>query len=61
MAAFGAWDDAGPPRQAEGESLIAGAAPGTAPGGTLAYEKGYRESGCRKVANARRRWPSYSV
>lgn len=43
-AAFGAWDDAGLPRQAEGESRDSwGVSWGTALGGTLAYEKGYRE------------------
>jgi len=43
-AAFDAWDDAGLPRQADGESRDNwGVAWGTALGGTLAYEKGYRE------------------
>lgn len=43
-AAFGAWDDAGLPRQAADESRDSwGVAWGTALGGTLAYEKGYRE------------------
>jgi len=43
-AAFAAWDDAGLPRAADGESRDAwGVAWGTALGGTLAYEKGYRE------------------
>jgi len=43
-AAFSAWDDAGLPRNAEGESRDAwGVAWGTALGGTMAYEKGYRE------------------
>ncbi|MBV2193649.1 MAG: beta-ketoacyl-[acyl-carrier-protein] synthase family protein, partial [Azonexus sp.] len=43
-AAFGAWDDAGLPHQAEGESRDSwGVSWGTALGGTLAYEKGYRE------------------
>lgn len=43
-AAFAAWDDAGLPRQTDGESRDSwGVAWGTALGGTLAYEKGYRE------------------
>lgn len=43
-AAFSAWDDAGLSRTAEGESRDTwGVAWGTALGGTLAYEKGYRE------------------
>ncbi|RIX48290.1 MAG: beta-ketoacyl-[acyl-carrier-protein] synthase family protein [Rhodocyclales bacterium GT-UBC] len=43
-AAFSAWDDAGLPRAADGESRDDwGVAWGTALGGTLAYEKGYRE------------------
>src|SRR5574343_186254 len=43
-AAFGAWDDAGLPRKAEGESRDTwGVSWGTALGGTLAYQKGYRE------------------
>lgn len=43
-AAFSAWDDAGLPRKVEGESRDAwGVAWGTALGGTMAYEKGYRE------------------
>ncbi len=43
-AAFAAWDDCGLPRQADGESRDSwGCAWGTALGGTLAYEKGYRE------------------
>jgi 3-oxoacyl-[acyl-carrier-protein] synthase II len=43
-AAFAAWDNAGLPRQADGESRNDwGVAWGTALGGTLAYEKGYRE------------------
>jgi 3-oxoacyl-[acyl-carrier-protein] synthase II len=43
-AAFSAWDDAGLPRKAEGESRDSwGVAWGTALGGTMAYEKGYRE------------------
>jgi 3-oxoacyl-[acyl-carrier-protein] synthase II len=43
-AAFGAWDDAGLPRQAAGESRDGwGVAWGTALGGTLTYEKGYRD------------------
>jgi 3-oxoacyl-[acyl-carrier-protein] synthase II len=43
-AAFDAWDDAGLPRQAGDESRNDwGVAWGTALGGTMAYEKGYRE------------------
>ncbi|MBS1141217.1 MAG: 3-oxoacyl-[acyl-carrier-protein] synthase [Proteobacteria bacterium] len=43
-AAFAAWDDCGLPRKAGGESRNDwGVAWGTALGGTLAYEKGYRE------------------
>ena len=43
-AAFEAWDNAGLARQADGESRDDwGVAWGTALGGTLAYEKGYRE------------------
>ena len=43
-AAFAAWDDSGLPRKADGESRDSwGCAWGTALGGTLAYEKGYRE------------------
>ena len=43
-AAFAAWDDCGLPRQAQDESRNDwGVAWGTALGGTLAYEKGYRE------------------
>jgi len=43
-AAFAAWDHAGLARQAEGECRDDwGVAWGTALGGTLAYEKGYRE------------------
>ena len=43
-AAFAAWEDAGLPRAASGESRDNwGVAWGTALGGTLAYEKGYRE------------------
>ena len=43
-AAFDAWDDAGLPRQTNGESRDDwGVAWGTALGGTLTYEKGYRE------------------
>lgn len=43
-AAFGAWDDAGLARQAADESRDSwGVAWGTALGGTLAYEKGYRD------------------
>ncbi len=43
-AACAAWDDAGLPRKAEAESRDSwGVAWGTALGGTLAYEKGYRE------------------
>jgi len=43
-AAFDAWDDAGLPRQTGGESRNDwGVAWGTALGGTLAYEKGYRD------------------
>ena len=43
-AAFAAWDDAGLPRASNGESRENwGVAWGTALGGTLAYEKGYRE------------------
>lgn len=43
-AAFSAWDDAGLPRQPDGESRSDwGVAWGTALGGTMAYEKGYRE------------------
>lgn len=43
-AAFAAWDHAGLARQADGESRDDwGVAWGTALGGTLAYEKGYRE------------------
>ncbi|PKO46587.1 MAG: 3-oxoacyl-ACP synthase [Betaproteobacteria bacterium HGW-Betaproteobacteria-4] len=43
-AAFSAWDDSGLPRQAEGDKRDDwGVAWGTALGGTLAYEKGYRE------------------
>jgi len=43
-AAFRAWDDAGLPRRAEGENRDDwGVAWGTALGGTLAYEHGYRE------------------
>jgi 3-oxoacyl-[acyl-carrier-protein] synthase II len=43
-AAFSAWDDAGLPRKGEAESRDDwGVAWGTALGGTMAYEKGYRE------------------
>jgi len=43
-AAFSAWDDAGLPRKSEGENRDGwGVAWGTALGGTLAYEHGYRE------------------
>lgn len=43
-AAFSAWDDAGLARAAGGESRDSwGVSWGTALGGTLAYEKGYRE------------------
>jgi 3-oxoacyl-[acyl-carrier-protein] synthase II len=43
-SAFAAWDDADLPRQAAGECRDDwGVAWGTALGGTLAYEKGYRE------------------
>lgn len=43
-AAFAAWDDCGLPRKTDGESRDSwGCAWGTALGGTLAYEKGYRE------------------
>lgn len=43
-ASFSAWDDAGLPRQSEGENRDDwGVAWGTALGGTMAYEKGYRE------------------
>src|SRR5574343_1922340 len=43
-AAFNAWDDAGLSRQSAGESRDDwGVAWGTALGGTVAYEKGYRE------------------
>ena len=45
-AAFSAWDDAGLPRKVDGESESRdtwGVSWGTALGGTLAYEKGYRE------------------
>lgn len=43
-AAFAAWDDAGLARQGDGESRDGwGVSWGTALGGTLAYEKGYRE------------------
>ncbi len=43
-AAFAAWDDAGLARAADGECRDSwGCAWGTALGGTLAYEKGYRE------------------
>lgn len=43
-AAFAAWDDCGLPRTADGASRDNwGCAWGTALGGTLAYEKGYRE------------------
>ena len=43
-AAFAAWDDCGLPRAAGGESRDDwGCTWGTALGGTLAYEKGYRE------------------
>jgi 3-oxoacyl-[acyl-carrier-protein] synthase II len=43
-SAFAAWDDAGLPRQAADEGRHDwGVAWGTALGGTLAYEKGYRE------------------
>ena len=43
-AAFAAWDDAGLPRAADGGSRDRwGVAWGTALGGTLAYEKGYRD------------------
>jgi len=43
-AAFEAWDNAGLARQADGKSRDDwGVAWGTALGGTLAYEKGYRE------------------
>lgn len=43
-AVFSAWDDAGLPRQAEDRSRDEWACIwGTALGGTLAYEKGYRE------------------
>jgi 3-oxoacyl-[acyl-carrier-protein] synthase II len=43
-AAFAAWDDAGLPRLASGDEREGwGVSWGTALGGTLAYEKGYRE------------------
>ncbi|UCV22937.1 beta-ketoacyl-[acyl-carrier-protein] synthase family protein [Ferribacterium limneticum] len=43
-ASFSAWDDAGLARQSEGENRDDwGVAWGTALGGTMAYEKGYRE------------------
>lgn len=42
-AAFAAWDDAGLPRQADTPRDDWGCMWGTALGGTLAYEKGYRE------------------
>lgn len=43
-AAFAAWDDAGMPRAADGESRDSwGVSWGTALGGTLAYENGYRD------------------
>ena len=43
-AAFSAWDDAGFPRQTADDSRDDwGVSWGTALGGTLAYEKGYRE------------------
>jgi len=43
-AAFSAWDDAGLPRNRNGENRDDwGVAWGTALGGTMAYEKGYRE------------------
>ncbi|UCV18980.1 beta-ketoacyl-[acyl-carrier-protein] synthase family protein [Ferribacterium limneticum] len=43
-AAFSAWDDAGLPRKNEAENRDDwGVAWGTALGGTMAYEKGYRE------------------
>lgn len=43
-AAFAAWDNAGLPRVTDGEARTTwGCAWGTALGGTLAYEKGYRE------------------
>ncbi|MBL8429260.1 MAG: beta-ketoacyl-[acyl-carrier-protein] synthase family protein [Dechloromonas sp.] len=43
-AAFSAWDDAGLPRKSEGECRNNwGVAWGTALGGTMAYEHGYRE------------------
>jgi len=43
-AAFAAWDDCGLPRRPDGESRDDwGVAWGTALGGTLAYENGYRE------------------
>jgi 3-oxoacyl-[acyl-carrier-protein] synthase II len=43
-AAFAAWNDCGLPRMPDGESRDDwGVAWGTALGGTLAYEKGYRE------------------
>lgn len=43
-AAFAAWEDAGLPRASNGESRENwGVAWGTALGGTLAYEQGYRE------------------
>ena len=43
-AAFAAWDDAGLPRAADGESRDSwGVSWGTALGGTMAYENGYRD------------------
>ena len=43
-AAFAAWDDAGLPRSPDGESRDSwGVSWGTALGGTVAYEKGYRD------------------
>ena len=43
-AAFAAWEDAGLPRAADGTSRDSwGVSWGTALGGTLAYEKGYRD------------------
>lgn len=43
-AAFAAWDQAGLPRAADGESRDSwGVSWGTALGGTVAYEKGYRD------------------
>lgn len=63
VAAFQAWEDAGlprpatPPLAAENARIDSGVAWGTALGGTMAYEKGYRDLWCQQ----RDRVPPLSV